>query len=128
MLVLVIDGMGGGIAAFRAAYAKYGYWIMVQGLTPIPYKLVTIASGLAAFSFPIFVVASTITRAARFFLVALVVKKFGPAMMPARPARPAPTANTMENTSCTSTPSAAAIGRSLAPARTHIPARVWTTT
>ena len=37
--------------------------------------------GLAAFSFPMFIVASTITRSARFFLVAWVVKKFGPAMM-----------------------------------------------
>jgi len=56
--------------------------ILAKGLTPIPYKLVTIASGLAAFSFPMFIIASTATRAARFFLVALVVKKFGPAMMP----------------------------------------------
>jgi len=51
-------------------------------LTPIPYKLVTIASGLAEFAFPVFIAASVVTRGARFFLVAAVVKKFGPAMLP----------------------------------------------
>jgi uncharacterized membrane protein YdjX (TVP38/TMEM64 family) len=56
--------------------------ILAKGLTPIPYKLVTIASGLAAFSFPMFIIASVITRSARFFAVAFVVKKFGPALLP----------------------------------------------
>ena len=51
-------------------------------MTPIPYKLVTIASGLAMFSFPMFIAASALTRGARFFLVAFIVKKFGPALLP----------------------------------------------
>ena len=76
-------GHAGGLAEFQCWYGKYGVWvILAKGLTPIPYKLVTIASGLAQFAFPMFIAASVITRGARFFLVAWVVKKFGPAMMP----------------------------------------------
>jgi membrane protein DedA with SNARE-associated domain len=80
---MTVTGHAGGMTEFKCWYDQYGVWvILAKGLTPIPYKLVTIASGLAAFSFPMFILASTLTRAARFFLVALVVKKFGPAMMP----------------------------------------------
>ena len=76
-------GHAGGLAEFQCWYGKYGVWvILAKGLTPIPYKLVTIASGLAQFAFPVFIAASVATRGARFFLVAWVVKKFGPAMMP----------------------------------------------
>jgi membrane protein YqaA with SNARE-associated domain len=70
-------GMGGGIEAFRQAYAKYGYWIMVQGLTPIPYKLVTIASGFAGFNFGLFMLFSAITRGVRFFAETSVLYIFG---------------------------------------------------
>ncbi len=76
-------GHADGLEEFQHWYDRFGVWvILIKGLTPIPYKLVTIASGLAHFSFPIFVIASIITRAARFFLVAGVVKKFGPTMLP----------------------------------------------
>lgn len=76
-------GHAGGLAEFQCWYGKYGVWvILAKGLTPIPYKLVTIASGLARFAFPVFIAASVTTRGARFFLVAWVVRKFGPAMMP----------------------------------------------
>ncbi|HWA04341.1 MAG TPA: YqaA family protein [Rhizomicrobium sp.] len=70
-------GMGGGIDTFRRAYAQYGYWIMVQGLTPIPYKLVTIASGFAGFNFGLFMLFSAITRGARFFGETAVLYVFG---------------------------------------------------
>lgn len=64
--------------AFRATYAEWGLWIiLVKGLTPIPYKLITIASGAAAFDFPTFVLASIATRGARFFLVAALLRFFG---------------------------------------------------
>jgi membrane protein YqaA with SNARE-associated domain len=57
--------------AYQAGYAKWGLWIiLIKGLTPIPYKLVTIASGAFAFDFWTFVAASIVTRAGRFFLVA----------------------------------------------------------
>jgi membrane protein YqaA with SNARE-associated domain len=63
---------------FRTMYAEYGAWIiLIKGLTPIPYKIVTIASGLAGYSLFWFIVLSTITRAARFFLVAALLYRFG---------------------------------------------------
>ena len=48
-----------------------------EGLTPIPYKIVTIASGAAHFNFGVFMAASLATRAARFFLVAALLRRFG---------------------------------------------------
>lgn len=81
--LMSITGHAGGLEEFQCWYGKYGVWvILAKGLTPIPYKLVTIASGIAAFSFPMFIVASAATRGARFFLVAFVVKRFGPALLP----------------------------------------------
>ncbi|MDH4384889.1 MAG: DedA family protein [Caulobacter sp.] len=78
-----VTGHAGGMTEFKCWYDRYGVWvILAKGLTPIPYKLVTVASGLAQYSFGIFVLASVITRGARFFLVAWVVKAFGPAMLP----------------------------------------------
>ena len=45
-------GYGDRFAAFQALYAQYGLWvILIKGLTPIPYKIVTIASGAAHFNF-----------------------------------------------------------------------------
>jgi hypothetical protein len=51
--------------------------ILIKGLTPIPYKLVTIASGAAAFNFWVFVAASIVTRGLRFFLVAALLYWLG---------------------------------------------------
>ena len=81
--LMSLSGHAGGLDQFKCWYGKWGVWvILIKGLTPIPYKLVTIASGLAQFAFPVFIAASVATRGARFFLVAWVVKKFGPTMMP----------------------------------------------
>jgi membrane protein YqaA with SNARE-associated domain len=69
--------------AYNAAFEKWGLMIiLIKGFTPIPFKLVTIASGLAHFNFAIFVAASVVTRGARFFLVAALAKKFGPSIEP----------------------------------------------
>ena len=79
--IRVIDfyGYHDKFEAFRAAYAEWGLLIiLVKGMTPIPYKIVTIASGAAAFDFPLFLIASIATRGARFFLVAALLKYFGP--------------------------------------------------
>jgi len=65
-------------AAFQAKFAQYGVWIiLIKGLTPIPYKIVTIAAGAADFNFPLFVLASIVTRGARFFLEAALLRRFG---------------------------------------------------
>ena len=80
--LLALMGHAGGLQTFRQWYAEWGVWvILIKGATPIPYKLVTIASGLAAFNFPVFVVASIATRGVRFFLVAFVLKRYGPAIL-----------------------------------------------
>ena len=64
--------------SFRDGFAANGAWIiLLKGLTPIPYKIVTITAGLAHFDFPTFVAASVITRGGRFFLVAALVRQFG---------------------------------------------------
>ena len=77
--VIRVYGLGDRIAAFQAAYAQWGLWIiLIKGLTPIPYKLVTIASGIAHFNLGVFIVASLLTRGARFFLVAALLRAYGP--------------------------------------------------
>jgi uncharacterized membrane protein YdjX (TVP38/TMEM64 family) len=59
-------------------YARWGLWvILIKGLTPIPYKIVTIASGAARFNFGLFMAASLVTRGARFFMVAMLLRFFG---------------------------------------------------
>ena len=79
--LLALLGHADGQQAFEAWFRKWGLWlILIKGLTPIPYKLVTIASGLAHFSFVTFVWASVVTRGARFFLAAALLKYFGPAI------------------------------------------------
>jgi membrane protein YqaA with SNARE-associated domain len=63
---------------FHDGFNEWGVWIILaKGLTPIPFKLVTIASGVAGLSFIAFVLASAVTRGARFFLIAGLVHKFG---------------------------------------------------
>jgi membrane protein YqaA with SNARE-associated domain len=59
-------------------FNAYGTWIiLIKGLTPIPYKLVTIASGVAGFALTPFILASIVTRGFRFFLVAGLLYFFG---------------------------------------------------
>ena len=64
--------------AFKAAFAEWGAWIIViKGLTPIPFKLVTIASGAAKFDLLTFTMASLVSRSLRFFLLAALLWRFG---------------------------------------------------
>ena len=79
--LIKVYGLGDKLEAFRTMYQQYGHWIiLIKGMTPIPYKLVTIASGLAAYDFVWFVVLSILTRGARFFLLAGLLHKFGAPM------------------------------------------------
>jgi membrane protein YqaA with SNARE-associated domain len=76
--IVNLYGYSQSIEAFRNSYAQWGAWIiLLKGLTPIPYKLVTIASGFAGYNFGLFVVLSIITRALRFFLVAGLLYYYG---------------------------------------------------
>ena len=73
-----IYGYGTKMDALKETYARWGWLvILVKGVTPIPYKLVTITSGLLAYNFPLFVALSVVTRGARFFLVAGILNWFG---------------------------------------------------
>lgn len=76
--VISTYGLANQFEAYRAAYNEWGLWIiLIKGATPIPYKIVTIASGAAAFNLWVFLGASLVTRGLRFFLVAALLYWFG---------------------------------------------------
>ncbi|QNT77864.1 YqaA family protein [Entomobacter blattae] len=66
------------LLALQEKFRLYGVWfILIKGLTPIPYKLVSIASGAALFPIGTFVLASLATRGLRFFIIAALLYFFG---------------------------------------------------
>ena len=68
----------GRYEALKSAFAQWGAWIIIlKGLTPIPFKLVTIASGVAQFDLLAFALASLVSRSLRFFLLAALLWWFG---------------------------------------------------
>lgn len=76
--LLEFYGYADKFANFSSQYNEHGAWIVAFfGLTPFPYKVITIASGVSALSPMVFIVASVISRGARFFLVAALLWKFG---------------------------------------------------
>jgi membrane protein YqaA with SNARE-associated domain len=71
-------GMQDKIEAFREAYAQWGSLIiLIKGVTPIPYKLVTIASGFAGYNLALFILLSFVARGMRFYLVAFLLNRYG---------------------------------------------------
>ncbi|WP_191060246.1 YqaA family protein [Geminicoccus harenae] len=80
-LLFDLYGLQDKAQAFQHSYQEWGLWIiLIKGLTPIPYKLVTIASGAAHFALAVFIGASVVTRGARFFLLAVLLRRFGPSI------------------------------------------------
>ena len=76
--IIEFYGLQDGFAKFQQQFNEYGLWvILIKGLTPIPYKIVTIASGAAHFDLLTFGLASVATRGARFFAVAALLRMFG---------------------------------------------------
>lgn len=76
--IIALYGYGPRIGVLREFYAHWGWaFILVKGLTPIPFKLVTIVSGLLGYNLPLFILLSLITRGARFFLVAAAMNRYG---------------------------------------------------
>jgi membrane protein YqaA with SNARE-associated domain len=70
--------LNGKVEAFRASYAEWGALIIIgKGLTPIPYKLITITSGFAGYNIWLFVLCSIIGRGGRFFVVAVLLNRYG---------------------------------------------------
>jgi len=76
--VIKLYGLGAKAEAFREAYAYWGTWIiLIKGLTPIPYKLVTIVSGFARYNFAAFVLLSFVARGMLFYAVAFLLNRYG---------------------------------------------------
>lgn len=65
----------------KALYEQYNFWVVfTAGFTPIPFKVITITAGVCSIDFWIFLLASIISRSARFFLIAWLIWKFGPSI------------------------------------------------
>ena len=76
--LIQLYGYGPKVDALRAFFGKWGWaFILVKGLTPIPFKLVTIFSGLVGYNLPLFVLLCAITRGARFLVLAVLLNLFG---------------------------------------------------
>lgn len=73
--IINLYGYADKLDTFQSGFAKYGAWIiLIKGFTPIPFKLVTIASGIANYNLFLFVILSLVTRGGRFFLVAALLR------------------------------------------------------
>lgn len=71
-------GLQKAFDAYQHLFDKWGLWIiLIKGMTPIPYKIITIASGVAHFNLTVFVLASIATRGARFYLEAALLWYYG---------------------------------------------------
>tara|TARA_R110000868_G_scaffold74674_2_gene215708 strand:- start:114 stop:695 length:582 start_codon:yes stop_codon:yes gene_type:complete len=76
--ILTFYGYEAAFENFRRLYTEWGFWIVsMAGFTPFPYKVITIASGTVSLDPVLFGVASALSRTARFFLVAALLRKFG---------------------------------------------------
>ena len=76
--ILEFYGLGPKLDQFRQLFIDYGVEILlIKGMTPIPYKLLTISAGWAGMALPAFIGASVVARAMRFFLVAGLLYLFG---------------------------------------------------
>jgi membrane protein YqaA with SNARE-associated domain len=76
--LMQLYGYGSKIDAFRDAYAQWGAWIiLLKGMTPIPYKIVTIASGFANYPIVPFILLSFAVWGMRFYLVAFLLNRYG---------------------------------------------------
>jgi len=77
--IIEFYGYGEKFITFQSWYSAWGAWIVAAGgFTPIPYKVITIASGVADMDLATFTAVSVISRGARFFLVAALLYAFGP--------------------------------------------------
>jgi len=76
--VLDFYGKGAYFDDFALRYNDLGAWaVLAAGITPFPFKVITIASGATGLSLPVFIVSSIVARALRFFIVAALLWKFG---------------------------------------------------
>lgn len=77
--LLQFYGYGEKFADFAARYNEWGAWIVfIAGVTPFPYKVITIASGATALNVWVFILASVLARGLRFFVLCALLYWFGP--------------------------------------------------
>lgn len=77
--ILAFYGKEGAFADLSARFDEWGGWaVLVAGVTPFPYKVITIFSGATALSLPVFIGVSILARALRFFIVAWLLYRYGP--------------------------------------------------
>ena len=77
----ILDSLGkaGSIAEFNAKFNAYGLWaVLIAGVTPFPFKVITIMSGWTSMPFGIFLASAIVARSLRFFAVAALIYFFGP--------------------------------------------------
>lgn len=76
--LVALYGYEAKMGDFAARYREWGAWIVfIAGITPFPYKVITIASGVAALDVAVFAAASVLSRGLRFFLEAALLWRFG---------------------------------------------------
>ena len=76
--VLEFYGKDARFEEFSTTYNAWGAWaVLIAGVTPFPYKVITILSGVTGLNFGVFMVASVLARGLRFFLIAALLKRFG---------------------------------------------------
>ncbi len=76
--ILELYQYGPKFDVFQAKYNEWGAWaVFVAGVTPFPYKVITILSGVTGLDVPVFLISSVLARGLRFFLVAWLLWKFG---------------------------------------------------
>ena len=77
--ILMSMGKADAMAEFNTRFNDFGFWaVLVAGVTPFPYKVITIMSGWTAMPLGTFVATSILARALRFFIVAALLWEFGP--------------------------------------------------
>ncbi len=76
--ILDFYGKGDAFEAFKVKFDNYGIWaVLIAGVTPFPFKVITITSGVLQFSLVPFILSAIVARSLRFFIVAALLWKFG---------------------------------------------------
>jgi len=79
MPILGVYGYAEKVEEFAETFNAWGAWaVFIAGITPFPYKVITVASGATALSLPVFIAASILARGLRFFIVGYLLYHFGP--------------------------------------------------
>jgi membrane protein YqaA with SNARE-associated domain len=82
-LLGLFDPSGETRKTIEVLFADYGFWgILIAAITPIPYKVFTVFSGIMHYNLPLLIVASVLGRGLRFYVVAAIIRTFGPTVRP----------------------------------------------